>query len=159
VTSRVESLLPIFEPLLEEGAHAKDAPQVMGHARAALAAIAAPDLEVAMIAPDAAFRQEFVGVDGFVEGWTDWLTPFESFRLQVDDLIESGDNLVTLVRQFGTPVGSTVEIESIGAAVWTFSGDRLVRVEFHLDRAQGLRAAGIEPTAQLIGRNSQSCQE
>ncbi len=100
-----------------------------------------------MIAPDPAFRQDHRGPSGFVEGWGDWLSPFDTFRMEVDETIDRGDQIVTLVRQFGTPAGGSIEVESVGAAIWFFEGGKLTRVEFHLDRETGLRAAGLDPEA------------
>jgi ketosteroid isomerase-like protein len=109
----------------------------------AIERIAAPDLESVMIGPDQSFRAEYRGVAGLIEGWSDWLSPYESFRMEVEDLIESGDVLVTCVRQFGTPTGGGPEVEAESAAVWWLRDDRLVRVEFHLDRQAAMRVAGL----------------
>jgi ketosteroid isomerase-like protein len=110
----------------------------------AVESVAAPDLVSVMIGPDQSFRAEYRGVDGLIEGWRDWLSPYESFRMEVDDLIEGDDVLVTCVRQFGTPVGGGPELEAEGAAVWWLRDGRLVRVEFNLDREAALRSAGLD---------------
>jgi SnoaL-like protein len=112
---------------------------------AAIEDVAGPDFVSAMIGPDQSFRIEYQGVAGLVEGWQDWLSPYESFRLEVGDLIESNDVLVTCVRQFGTPVGGGPELVAEGAAVWWLREGRLVRVEFNLDRQAALRSAGLDP--------------
>jgi ketosteroid isomerase-like protein len=111
----------------------------------AIERVAAPDLQSEMIGPDPSFRAEYRGVNGLVEGWTDWLSPYERFRMEVENLIESGDVVVTFVRQFGTPTGGGPEVEAESAAVWWLRDNRLVRVEFHLDRKMAMRAAGLEP--------------
>ncbi len=111
----------------------------------AIERVAAPDLQSEMIGPDPSFRAEYRGVNGLVEGWTDWLSPYERFRMEVENLIESGDVVVTFVRQFGTPTGGGPEVEAEGAAVWWLRDNRLVRAEFHLDRKAAMRAAGLEP--------------
>ena len=111
----------------------------------ALERVAAPNLVSVMIGPDQSFRVEYRGVAGMIEGWRDWLSPYESFRLEVEDLIESEDVLVTCVRQFGTPVGGGPELDAAGAAVWWLRDGRLVRVEFNLNREAALRSAGLDP--------------
>lgn len=147
MASNLESLAGIFEPLLGAGVDAgqTDGSEAIARLRAALERIADSTLEVAMIGPDPAFRQDFEGIDGFVEAWLDWLSPFSTFRMELDDVIEREDRLVTLVRQYATPVGGSVEIENVGAAIWWFRDGRLARVEFHLDRDAALRSAGLEP--------------
>ncbi len=99
------------------------------------------------MAADQSFRRERPGVEGFVEGWLDWLEPFASFRVHLEETIDARDAFVTLVRQVGRPRGGISEVENEGAAVWWFDHGLLTRVEFHLDQAVALRAAGIDPEA------------
>jgi hypothetical protein len=116
-----------------------------GRLASAVERVAAPDLVSVMIGPDQSFRVEYRGVAGMIEGWRDWLSPYESFRLEVENLIEAEDVLVTCVRQFGTPVGGGPELEAAGAAVWWLRDRRLVRIEFNLNREAALRSAGLDP--------------
>jgi ketosteroid isomerase-like protein len=109
----------------------------------AIERVADPELVSVMIGPDPSFRVENRGVGGLLDGWADWLTPYESYRMEVEDLVQSGDVLVTFVRQFGTPTGGGPEIEAESAAVWWVRDGRLVRVEFHLDRRLAMQAAGL----------------
>jgi ketosteroid isomerase-like protein len=146
VGSALEALAPVLAafptaeaPLTPEQAAAT------GPLASAIERVAAPDLVTEMIGPDQSFRVEYRGVAGLIEGWRDWLSPYESFRLEVEDLIESDEVLVTCVRQFGTPVGGGPELEAAGAAVWWVPDGRLVRVEFNLDREAALRSAGLDP--------------
>jgi ketosteroid isomerase-like protein len=142
--SALEALAPVLTafPTTEAPLTADD-PSAIARLTSAIERVAAPDLEGAMIGPDPSFRIDFHGADGLIERWSDWLSPYESFRMEIGDLIESGDLLVTCVRQFGTPTGGGPEVEAESAAVWWLRDDRLVRVEFHLDREAALRAAGI----------------
>ena len=145
------SKLELLERTLEQGFPlGEDVPTALAdpgrvsRLQDALAEIAAPALVVEMVG-DQDFRGQREGVEGFLEFWRDWAESFERFRVEIDDAIESGEHLVTLVRQIGRPRGGVSDIENAGAAVWTFEGETLVRVEFHLDRTLALRAAGIEP--------------
>ncbi len=145
MSSNLDAIAPLFEAFLEEGVRAGDREWLGPQVLAALNELADPNLEVAMIGPDPAFRQDRSGPSGFVEAWGDWLSPFDTFRMEVDEIIDRGDRIVTLVRQFATPAGGSIEIENVGAAIWFFEGGKLKRVEFHLDREAGLRAAGLDP--------------
>jgi ketosteroid isomerase-like protein len=102
------------------------------------------DVVVEMVG-DENFRQERRGVDGFLDAWLDWIQPFETFRVEIEDMTDTGPCLLILVRQIGRPRGADTEIENEGAAVWMFEGDRVARVEFHLDREVAMRAAGLDP--------------
>jgi ketosteroid isomerase-like protein len=112
--------------------------------------VAAPDLVTVMIGPDQSFRTEYRGVSGLIEGWRDWLSAYESFRIEVEDLIESDDVLVTCVRQFATPAGGGPELEATGAAVWWVRDGRLARVEFNLNREAAFRSAGLDPQSSKL---------
>ena len=52
--------------------------------------------------------------------------------------------MVVFLRQLARPKGATAEVENMGAAVLWTRGGKLSRIEFHIDRAVALRAAGIE---------------
>jgi ketosteroid isomerase-like protein len=107
--------------------------------------LAIPDFEVMMVGPDyLPTRREGIGLQGFAELWRDWTSPFEHLRIELEELIDAGDQVVSLVRQVGTTKTGGVEIETPAAAVWTIREGLLRRVEFHLHRDAALRAAGLE---------------
>jgi ketosteroid isomerase-like protein len=85
----------------------------------------------------------FVGLDGLRAGWLDWLDPWESYRVEVEDVIDAGDDAVVLVRDFGRRAGMTAEVSVLSAAVWTVRDGRIARVAFYLDRSEALDAAGL----------------
>ena len=108
--------------------------------------LADPDFEVSMVGPGyMAATLDFTGLDGFVEAWTDWTGAYESFRVEVEEMIDAGEQVVSLVVMTGTVRGGGGEVTSPGAAVWTVVDGRVRRVEFHLHRDAALKAAGLEP--------------
>ena len=112
--------------------------------RQTLAELAQPDFEVVMVGPDYLPQAaERAGPDGFREAWLDWTSPFETFRIDVERVIDADDRVVSLVRQVGRTKTGVVEIEASAAAVWTIRDGKLTRVEFHLDREKALEAAGV----------------
>jgi ketosteroid isomerase-like protein len=144
------SKLELLEQTLEEGFPlGEDVPTALAdpkrerRLREVLGEVTAESFVVEMVG-DQHFRIERNGIDGFLEAWHDWAEAFAQFRVEVDDVVESGPHLITLVRQIGLPRGGTSEIENESAALWTFEGDKVTRVEFHLDPSAALRAAGLE---------------
>jgi ketosteroid isomerase-like protein len=112
--------------------------------RQTLAELAQPDFEVAMVGPGYLPEPlDRIGADGFREAWLDWTSPFESFQIEIERVIDAGDRVVSLVRQTGRTKTGGVEIEAAAAAVWTIRDGKLTRVEFHLDREKALQAAGV----------------
>ena len=102
--------------------------------------------EVEIVAPSfvAGEGVRFVGLEGLRAGWLDWLEPWESYRVEVEDVIDAGDDAVVLVRDFGRRAGMTVEVSVMGGAVWTVRDGRVVRVAFYLNRSEALKAVGLE---------------
>jgi ketosteroid isomerase-like protein len=94
-----------------------------------------------------AITLDYPGVEGFEEAWTDWLSPYESFRVEVDEVIELEDKLVFTVRQIATTRQSGVEVETQSAAVWWLEEGQVRQAAFYLDRQAGLKAAGIRKSA------------
>jgi ketosteroid isomerase-like protein len=114
--------------------------------RRTLMELAVPDFAVAMVGPAYVGRTiELSGADGFREAWTDWTSPFSSYRIDLEEMIDAGDRVVSLVTMSGKTKTGGVEVEAAAAAVWTVVDGRLRRVEFHIDRESALRAAGLDP--------------
>jgi ketosteroid isomerase-like protein len=114
--------------------------------RDALSELVEPDFEVAMVAPayDAG-RLMGRGLEGLAEVWQEWTSPFESYRIEVEEMIDAGERVVSVARQSGVTKTGGVEVSTTAAAVWTVRDGRLSKVEFHLDPAEALRAAGLDP--------------
>jgi ketosteroid isomerase-like protein len=86
----------------------------------------------------------FVGLEELRAGWLDWLEPWESYRVEVEDVIDAGEDAVVLVRDFGRRAGMTAEVSVVGGAVWTVRDGRVARVAFYLNRGEALKAVGLE---------------
>lgn len=105
----------------------------------------APDLEVEFAgtrsgAPGLSYR----GVDGLIEGWREWLTPWASYHLRIDRYIDAGDQVVLLVSVRARTSRDGVEFEHAPAAVWTLRDGYPVAVHFFLERDDALRFAGVD---------------
>ena len=105
--------------------------------------VAHPDYVTLMVSES--ITQDYPGADGFREAWTDWLTPYEGFRIEVDEVVPLDDKLVFLVRQIATTRHSGVEVETPSAAVWWLAEGQVRQAAFYLDQRAGLRAAGLTP--------------
>jgi hypothetical protein len=92
--------------------------------------------------------QEYSGPEGFVEAWSDWMSPYEGFRIEFDDVVQLDDKVVFLVRQIATTRHSGVEVETSSASVWWLEDAQIRQAGFYLDRRAGLKAAGLDPDRQ-----------
>ncbi|MDQ1538985.1 MAG: hypothetical protein QOE58_3378 [Actinomycetota bacterium] len=83
------------------------------------------------------------GLDGLRKNWLDWLEPWTAYRSTADELIEVGDRVVALLRNFARRQESDREVELLAAAIFTFKEGKLARWEDYTNRAQALEAAGL----------------
>ena len=122
-------------------------PERVEQMRSGLKRIADGGMVTEMIGADRGLTGTFVGVEGFIEGWSDFLAAFATFKNDLEGMVlsDDGDTVVMLGRQRATTATAGVGLDNEAAAVFRFEGDRLVRAEFHLDREAGGRAAGIDP--------------
>ena len=104
---------------------------------------AAPGFECLMAplppTPPTAYR----GVDGIVKAWTDFAASFQSIRAELEEVVESDEALVLLVRQHVVMHRGGVEMSQPGALVIRFAGDQVENVQFHIDQEAAKRAGGL----------------
>jgi hypothetical protein len=89
--------------------------------------------------------QQYKGIDGFREALSDWISPYQSFRLEIDEAIPLEDRIVFLARQVATTRHGGVEIETPSASVWWLEDGAIRQAGFYLDQRAGLLAAGLDP--------------
>jgi ketosteroid isomerase-like protein len=75
----------------------------------------------------------------------DWFQafPFEEWEVELDELIDNGDQVIAMSRQRGRGATSGVGAELEQAHIFTFRDGVTVHVESYLDRVKALEAAGL----------------
>ena len=68
--------------------------------------------------------------------------PWESVRIEYDQVIPVGDRVLVLARQHGWIAGVQNEVELVGAAVYLVQDGKVTHAEFYSNRAEALEAAG-----------------
>jgi ketosteroid isomerase-like protein len=113
------------------------------------------DIEAALdgISPDVVWRgpdvlpegeREFLGHEGVKDFWRMWLETFEEFHAEIEETIESGDQVMAMVRMHGRHRDSGAEVVTPSFPhVWTIQDEEVVRVEMYPNRAAGLDAIGM----------------
>ena len=86
------------------------------------------------------------GRDGIAHAVEEWTGAFSDYWLEPEDLIDAGDRVVFLFREGGVGRTSGVRVEEEGALVFTLADGRIVSAQGFTDRADGLRAAGLDPS-------------
>jgi ketosteroid isomerase-like protein len=99
------------------------------------------ELHLPPVYPD---TQVFRGADGLKrwvvrtkEVWGEW-------RFEVERFIDMGQRVVVLVHLVAEGGHSGVRLERDTAHVWTLADGQVTRCEVYLDRAEALRALGLE---------------
>jgi hypothetical protein len=120
--------------------------ETLGPLTAMLQQTAGPGFEVVMQGLPPSPPMTYPGVEGLVKAWADYGEAFNEVRAVLEETRESDTHLVLLVDQLAVTHHDSVEISQPSAMLFEFDDeDRIVRAEFHLDRAEALRVAGLEP--------------
>jgi ketosteroid isomerase-like protein len=86
-------------------------------------------------------RIQASGIEGLIAAMAQWLSAWDRpLKLEAEELIESGDRILVLVRWRGRGKGSGIEMDAGGAHIWTFRDGLVIRFEVYRDRDQA-RAA------------------
>jgi ketosteroid isomerase-like protein len=101
-----------------------------------------PDFEC--VRPGLPDGKTYIGLNGLRDTWQDWLAPWTTYRVDIEDTIDLGDRVLVLAHVFGRLEGSQAEVENTVATVWTVRDGSITRGEFYLDRAEALKAVGLE---------------
>jgi ketosteroid isomerase-like protein len=87
---------------------------------------------------------EWRGVDEMWAAIVEWLRSWEGVRVVAERIVDLGDKVLVLARQSGQGKRSGVPMSVESSDIFTVRGGRIVRWELYIDRAEGLRAAGLE---------------
>ena len=81
-------------------------------------------------------------------GAADWIaradSVFDSFEMTVEELIDAGDRVVAVVHERATGRGSGLQVDQHLAQVLTIRDGRVTRIQSFTDRAEALKAVGLE---------------
>ena len=72
-----------------------------------------------------------------------WLSEWADWRCEAERYIAEGDQVVVMTLYRGEGKTSGVDVDTIGAHVWTVRDGEVVRLEIYSDREKALAAAGI----------------
>jgi hypothetical protein len=88
-------------------------------------------------------RAVYRGLEGLRAMFLDWLTPWTTYRSEPEGFKDLGDIVLLLVRDFGCRADTELEVQVMGASVWRFREQKIVRAEFYARRSDALEAVGL----------------
>jgi ketosteroid isomerase-like protein len=87
--------------------------------------------------------EKCVGLDETNRWLAQWVEGFENWSIDLEEVLEAEDQVVTFVRQHANPKSGGPEVEMRFAQVWTFRDGLVARMEMYADRDEALQAAGL----------------
>jgi ketosteroid isomerase-like protein len=106
-------------------------------------ALAAYDPEVEF---DVSIRPEgrvYQGLEGLVEAIRTWSGTWEDYRVEIEEIIDAGDNVVVVDHQMGRGKGSGAPLDQQTFWVYTLREGKIVRLVWLPTREEALEAAGL----------------
>jgi ketosteroid isomerase-like protein len=99
-------------------------------------------------APDAEYGpveeiDAICGHDALIRYTERWLDAWDSYRDQVDEIIDGGELIVGAVTVHGRGRGSGVQVAQTMFHVFQIRDAKIVQLREYLDRGQALEAAGL----------------
>jgi hypothetical protein len=94
-------------------------------------------------APFEANHTVFHGVEGAEEVRTGWLDAWAEHQIEIEEIIDAGDDVVVVMHLVGRGKGSGIEIDVRLYPHIKLRDGKAVYVFEHQDRAEALKAAGL----------------
>lgn len=85
----------------------------------------------------------YLGVEKIAQYTREFLEPWSSMVIEVEDTIDAGDSVVAAVCQRGTGRTSGAATEFRYYQVWSFRGRKVIRLENFRKRSEALEAVGL----------------
>jgi ketosteroid isomerase-like protein len=87
---------------------------------------------------------EYRGNDGFMEFFAKWTAPYDEWDIEVEDLLDPGDDrVVAVLRQRGRLRGADSWLELRFGIVYTLAEGRIRRSQVFTTAAEALEAVGL----------------
>jgi ketosteroid isomerase-like protein len=89
-------------------------------------------------------REVYRGKEGVRRFWGLWQAEFEDFTVEIEEVIEAGEQVIVMAAVSGTGRGSGAPVRSpTFPHVWTIRDGQAVRMEMLRTRAEAIKAAGL----------------
>jgi ketosteroid isomerase-like protein len=102
-----------------------------------------PDFEPELTTPPGPHAGTYRGreeIQGYLESW---ITAFDAWTVEPEEIFESGDQLVVFLKTRARPEGSSAEIEVRNGHLWTLKDGKVVSTRLFPEPEKALEAAGL----------------
>jgi ketosteroid isomerase-like protein len=98
---------------------------------------------VFVLSPEFPDAGTYLGTEEIAKYTRGFLEPWEHVTIEAEDLTAAGDSVLAAVRQRGTGNTSGAATEMRYFMIWSFRGNKVIRVENFRDRTEALKAVGL----------------
>lgn len=111
------------------------------------------EVTIALYAPDAVYEdavlpdhvgESYRGLDGFVRAAEAWIEPLEWLLVELDQIIDADERVVSLHRARLKMRHTEIEFESPLAYIFTFQDGKVVHHRAFVDHAEALETVGLQ---------------
>jgi ketosteroid isomerase-like protein len=95
----------------------------------------------------------YYGHEGFLEFLGEWFEPWDEYAVEIEELIDAGDRVITVERHMGHRKETGVEVTQQVSAVWTIRGGATTGMRVFLDKRDAFRsrrAVGVGQASDLL---------
>jgi ketosteroid isomerase-like protein len=89
-------------------------------------------------------KKFYEGIEGSREFIATWTEPFDDWKIELEELIDGGEeNVVAVLNQRGTSKSTGLEVEMQFAQLWTIREGMFIRMRMYSDPDEAKGAAGV----------------
>jgi ketosteroid isomerase-like protein len=89
-------------------------------------------------------RQRYDGVDGAQRFLDDWSGAWDDWRLEIEDIGQSGDKVVVVVRQSGRARATGMDLDMVFAQIWRIRDGWFTRMDMYFRSVRSSESRGLE---------------
>ena len=115
-------------------------PEWIAATQQAVAPMIAPDFEFVTVQQSVGLPETRTGIEGFFAAYQAYSETWTTFNLELDRVVEVGDQVVAELTLKGTTRTGGVHLAQQVAAVYTFEGGKIRRIEEFSDVASAYEA-------------------
>lgn len=100
-----------------------------------------PEVEWIAVPQSLLASEEYRGYDGVRRFWTQYLSAVDEYRIETEELIDAGDQVVAVLRL--TARTNELEVDEVRSSLVTLREGRIVRLQGFARKEAALEAAGL----------------
>jgi ketosteroid isomerase-like protein len=93
--------------------------------------------------PEGPDQRTYRGHSGAIKAFESWFEVWASVRVEVEEIVEAGDQVLLCGKTHGKGKGSAVEVSTDAFNVYTIRDGKVARIEFFTRKEPALEAAGL----------------